>query len=271
MPKYIVCCHPIFAENAVCLSNKVDIPIINKIDPVEGDVYIIFGAHMMSEQFVELQKRVKVGYIILNSEPENNMYLKNKSYIHLLKTNPVFGYDKPSIEYLKSEFNVNCLSSFYFEFMKVAEEDTERPIDILFVGTKSEEREALKLSLERKYPSKKIVFVFDESLLASDKMKNALLNAKIVINTPFYKNKSLETHRIHNALSAGCIVVSHNECHSDLLKYYDEYITFTDSLVDFDFDDVKPKKPYEDLVKDLAYRFLPHFLHILNKICDTNI
>jgi hypothetical protein len=44
MPKYIVCCHPIFGENAVCLSQKLDIPIITKLDAKEGDVYIIFGA-----------------------------------------------------------------------------------------------------------------------------------------------------------------------------------------------------------------------------------
>jgi hypothetical protein len=102
MPKYIVCCHPIFGENAVCLSQKLDIPIITKLDAKEGDVYIIFGAHMLAEQLVELQRNVKVGYILLNGEPEGNMYLKQKSYIQLMKNNPVYGYDKPSVDYLKS-------------------------------------------------------------------------------------------------------------------------------------------------------------------------
>ena len=269
MPKYIVCCHPIFGENAVCLSQKLDIPIITKLDAKEGDVYIIFGAHMLAEQLVELQRNVKVGYILLNGEPEGNMYLKKKSYIQLMKNNPVYGYDKPSVDYLKSEFGVNCLSSFYFEFMGVAEADHERPIDILFVGTKSKDREDLRINLERKYPDKKIMFVFDDSLFSPEKMKSALLNAKIVINAPFYKNKSLETHRIHNALSAGCMVVSHDDCHEDLLKYYSDYITFTDNLADFDYDSVEPKKPYPVLVKDLANRFLPHFLFMTNKICGS--
>jgi len=270
MPKYIVCCHPIFGENALCLSKKLDIPIITKLDAKEGDVYIIFGAHMFADQLLELQRNVKVGYIILNGEPEGNMYLKQKSYIQLMKNNPVYGYDKPSVDYLKSEFGVNCLSSFYFEFMGVEESDDERPIDILFVGTKSQDREDLRISLERKYPDKKIMFVFDESLLAPEKMKSALLNAKIVINAPFYKNKSLESHRIHNALSAGCMVVSHDDCHEDLIKYYSDYVSFTDSLSDFDFDSVEPKKPYSVLVKDLANRFLPHFLWITNKICGND-
>ena len=270
MPKYIVCCHPIFGENAVCLSQKLDIPIITKLDAKEGDVYIIFGAHMLAEQLVDLQRNVKVGYIILNGEPEGNMFLKQKSYIQLMKNNPVYGYDKPSVDYLKSEFGVNCLSSFYFEFMGVAEADHERPIDILFVGTKSKDREDLRINLERKYPDKKIMFVFDESLLAPEKMKSALLNAKIVINIGFYKNKSLETHRIHNALSAGCMVVSHDDCHEDLLKYYSDYITFTDNLADFDYDSVEPKKAYSVLVKDLANRFLPHFLFMTNKICGND-
>jgi len=269
MPKYIVCCHPIFGENAVCLSKKLDIPIITKLDAKEGDVYIIFGAHMFAEQLVELQRNVKVGYILLNGEPEGNMYLKQKSYIQLMKTNPVYGYDKPSVDYLKSEFGINCLSSFYFEFMGVEESDDERSIDLLFVGTKSKDRDDLRINLERKYPDKKIMFVFDDSLLSPEKMKSALLNARIVINAPFYKNKSLETHRIHNALSAGCMVVSHDDCHEDLLKYYSDYITFTDNLADFDFDSVEPKKPYSVLVKDLANRFLPHMIHITNKICGS--
>lgn len=188
-----------------------------------------------------------------------------------MKSNPVYGYDKPSIDHLKSELGVNCLSSFYFEFMGFEEDDHERPIDILFVGTKSQERELLGVTLEKMYPSKKVMFVFDDSLLAPDKMKNALLNAKIVINLGFYKNKSLETHRIHNALSAGCMVVSHDDCHKDLINYYSEYVTFTENLKEFDYDSVEPKKPYSDLVKDLANRFLPHFIHITNKICDISI
>jgi len=267
--KYIVCCHPIFGENAVCLSKKLEIPIIQKLEPIAGDVYIIFGAHMYAEQLLELQRNVKVGYILLNSEPENNMYLKQKSYIKLMKSNPVYGYDKPSIDHLKSELGVNCLSSFYFEFMGIEEDGHERPIDIIFIGTKSPERELLDVTLKKKYPSKKIMFVFDDSLLAPNDMKNALLNAKIVINLGFYKNKSLETHRLHNALSAGCMVVSHNDCHEDLIKYYSDYVTFTDNLSEFDFDSVEPKKPYSDLVKDLANRFLPHFIHITNKICES--
>jgi energy-converting hydrogenase Eha subunit H len=50
--KYIVCCHPIFGENALCLSKKLDIPIITKLEPIAGDVYIIFGAHMLSDELV---------------------------------------------------------------------------------------------------------------------------------------------------------------------------------------------------------------------------
>ena len=271
MPKYIVCAHPIFGENAVCLSKKLDIPILTKIEAIAGDVYIIFGAHMIADQLLELQRNVKVGYIILNGEPQGNMYLRQKSYIQLMKSNPVYGYDKPSIDHLKSELGVNCLSSFYFEFMGIEEDGHDRPIDIIFIGTKSQERENLRVTLEKKYPSKKIMFVFDDSLLAPEKMKNALMNAKIVINSPFYKNKSLETHRLHNALSAGCMVVSHNDCHEDLIKYYGEYVTFTDNLVDFDYDSVKPKKEYSALVKDLANRFLPHFIHITNKISEFSI
>jgi hypothetical protein len=50
--KYIVCCHPIFGENALCLSKKLDIPIITKLEPIAGDVYIIFGSHMLPDELL---------------------------------------------------------------------------------------------------------------------------------------------------------------------------------------------------------------------------
>jgi hypothetical protein len=68
------------------------------------------------------------------------------------------------------------------------------------------------------------------------------------------------------------MVVSHNDCHPDLIKYYSDYVTFTENMsFEFDYDLVKPKKPYSELVKDLANRFLPHFIHITDKICSISI
>jgi hypothetical protein len=67
------------------------------------------------------------------------------------------------------------------------------------------------------------------------------------------------------------MVVSHNDCHEDLIKYYGEYVTFTENLKEFDYDSVEPKKPYSDLVKDLANRFLPHMIWVTNKISKFSI
>jgi len=268
--KYIVCAHKIFNENAECLSQKINVPITSTIDAKAGDVYIIFGAHVIADKLLMLQRDVKVGYIILNSEPENNMYLKNKYYISLMKSNPVFCYDKPSGDNLKKEFGINCFSSFFFEFMKI-DYDQERPIDILFVGTQSAERVAIRDALKKKYPEKKIEFVFDEALIDANKMKQALALSKVVLNIPFYSNDSLETHRIHNALSCGCKVLSHNKCEDTLRRFYEQYVTFCDDVTNFDFETIKEKGSYEDLVKILSQMFYPHMLHTIKRICGDSI
>ena len=268
--KYIVCAHQIFNENAECLSQKIKVPITSTINAKEGDVYIIFGAHMIADKLLMLQREVKVGFIILNSEPENNMYLKNKYYITLMKSNPVFCYDKPSGDHLKQEFGFNCFSSFFFEFMKI-DHDGERPIDILFVGTQSPVRVAIRDNLKKKYPDKKIEFVFDGSLLDANKMKQALALSKVCLNIPFYNNDSLETHRIHNALSCGCNVLSYDKCDETIRRFYEPYVTFCSDIVDFDIDSIAEKGAYEDLVKMLSQLFYPHMLFTINKICgDSN-
>ena len=82
--------------------------------------------------------------------------------------------------------------------------------------------------------------------------------AKWVINIPYYENdNNLETHRIHNALSAGCNVVSFKSGDKNTDEFYEDYIYFSDNLVEFfKSHEVKEKKNYEERL-GVKFRVLP--------------
>jgi hypothetical protein len=267
----VLSCHVIFNEPAMIYARKLKLELVSgDFKPVEGDVFVVFGAHCVSLQLYETQKRLKVGYIIMNSEQPDSHLIRDKFYISLLKSNPVFDYSQCSTDYLKRVHGVNVLSHYFFEFMKIHSKE-ERKIDILFVGSICSERQKIQERLISKYPNKKIHFVFDWSLKSPNDLKNAYLNSKYVINIPIYNSNSLETHRINNALSCGCHVVSHNKTDSKTIEFYDDYIHFVNDILDFDFDEEpEDKKPYEDMIKILSQMLLTHNLFVMNQITEKN-
>ena len=93
-----------------------------------------------------------------------------------------------------------------------------------------------------------------------------LTQVKYVLNIPFYENSSLETHRIHRALSASCKVLSLKP----YLKYeeegYDEYVIFVDSLDDFVFGDVKEFNEWTLLMEKVGIKVLNHNLATIQNL-----
>jgi len=93
----------------------------------------------------------------------------------------------------------------------------------------------------------------DWSLTEPIKVKEKLSEAKYVLNIPYYTQNSLETHRVNNALSCGATVVSLNSKDAQADAYYNDYIYFTDDLIEFfKNEDEVSKKSYEELIKDLT-------------------
>ena len=62
-------------------------------------------------------------------------------------------------------------------------------------------------------------------------MIKALLHCKIVINIPCYEASALECHRINQAITCGCKVISTRSACKVLDKEYESYVTFTDDIV----------------------------------------
>lgn len=260
---HIVNLNEIFAENAHCLSIRLGLDVVKDFNPITNHTYIIFAAHEQAPTLYSCQLALgKEGkpfkFIIINGEPPQSPHLRNKYYIELMRGNIVWDYHEKSATYLKS-LGIRVYSQYCFEFLH-NEGEAHRPIDILFVGSRNDRREALYKKLQERYPEKNIVFDMDWKYKNHNHLRTVLQSAKVVLNIPFYESGILETHRIHSALSAGCQVVSLYSGHKPTDDFYSPYIYFAHDLFEL-FDGGQP------LTAKLGY---PHLVNALNPTIQHN-
>ena len=278
----IISAHSIFNENAIVLSQKFKWKLETDFDPQPNDLYIVYGAHELAHQLLEVQfrKNNSFGYIIMNSEQTESQFLKNKYYLSLMKRNIVFDYNTLTTEYLKENHGIKVLSYFYFEFMKckdsvpttlideVKGEPIRRIYDVCFIGSKNERREKLIQDLQEKHPDLKFYVDFEWKHKNADSLTKILQQCKVVLNIPYYENNPLETHRIHKALACGCEVISLKSADEDANEFYKDYITITDDISSCLVDGVVKGSPlsYEELIKNLSQKFNPHMCFIIGHV-----
>ena len=270
--KYIISLHPIFQENALILSQRTGLELKATFDPKENDLVIVFGGHDKSSELLYLQKQkdFKFGYIIIATEQMNSVVYDNKNYITLLKKNLVFPFSFEISKQLKLKYEIDSHSLYFFDFFNI--EDTidfkDRPIDFFFCGCKSDLRDKQIELLRKKMPDKKIEVDYDYSYTTPLELMKKLTQVKYVLNIPFYENSSLETHRIHRALSASCKVLSLKP----YLKYeeegYDEYVIFVDSLDDFKDrrEGTEPLNEWSLLMEKVGNKVLNHNLATIQNL-----
>jgi hypothetical protein len=251
----IMSCDASMNEFAIVMSQKLGIPLIQgEIAPKEGEVYIVLGGQYATAGLINLQKNHKVGYIIYNSET----VFRDKFYLQLLKSNPVFDCEQHTTDILKKEHGINVLSHFFYEFIKV--EGTERPVDI---GIISKSETELVEKLQKKYPDKKVSHVLVKDIKNPQNLKEIMSSCKTFVNV---NEGSFNTYMINQALACGCRVVSHNQADSYTLKFYEEYVTTTDIIEEHDFNSDEEFKPYEELVKQLTRMMTGHNHAIISRI-----
>ena len=173
----------------------------------------------------------------MNSEPPNSQFIQNKFYLELMKNNVVFDYHNQSASYLKKVHNINIKSFHFFDFPEYKEEqEPERTIDILFVGTKTARRETIFKKLKEAYPNKTIEFVFDWSLSAP-------------------VNMTIRRFTIHNNITN---------------DFYEDYVYMTHDIVEvFNEDLTGNKKPYHELSKFLTQKLTTHNNWYISKIFEN--
>jgi hypothetical protein len=262
--------HNVFNENAVVLSQKNKWTLEKEFNPQANDLYIVFGAHELAHQLLEIQyrKNSSFGYIILNSEQIHSQFFKNKYYIQLMKRNVVCDYNTLTCDYLRQNFDIKVFSYYHFEFMKFPEEQ-QRIYDVCFIGTKNQHREETLNKLQEQFPNLKFYIDLEWKHSSSDSLTKILSQCKVVLNMPFYQDNALETHRINKALACGCQVVSTFSKDKDADEFYKDYIYFSDDLergIIYQQESKVPKKSYEDLVKALNQKITPHFLFVITQV-----
>lgn len=262
----IISGHSVFNENAVVLSQKFGWKLETTFDPQDKDLYIVFGAHELAHQLLEIQyrKNNSFGYVILNSEQINSQFMKNKYYIALMKKNVVCDYNTLTSQYLKETHDIKVLSYFFFEFMKF-DIEKDRIYDVAFIGSRTEKRERIMKELQEKHPDLKFYVDFDWKHKAPESMTEILHQCKTVLNIPYYENNALETHRVHKALACGCNVVSLKSAEEDANDFYKDYIHFTDDNFDCILETTE-KKEYEELIKTLSGKFNQHLHFVIDQI-----
>ena len=116
-------------------------------------------------------------------------------------------------------------------------------------------------------PDLNIRAVFDYSLREPIDMIKALLQTKIVLNIPCYDASSLECHRINQAITCGCKVISTRSACKELNKEYGPYVTFTDNIVkhvnELKIDENDNYDIYKRWIKEYARPMVNNFIETI--------
>lgn len=262
---YIVSFHLIFNENANILAKRMNIPYIIDFIPKKDDLIIIFGAHEQANALYALQEQIKFKCILIQSEQYESKIFDNKFYIELLKNNYILDWSRYNIERFKQQMDIKVYSFYYYDFFMF--EHKNRPIDFFFCGAHSPEREFRLNQFKLQNPGFTYEFDFSNNHLLFNELNNKLAKVKYVINLPYYKNNSLETHRINKALASGCQVISIYSSDLYLNEKYKDYIHFVNDLSDFcPLLELFPKKDYNDFMKTYAESQILHNVNALQYI-----
>ena len=256
----------IFVENAIELAKHYNFTYTETIDFDDNETYIIFGTHEQDYAYKLLlyKYKNKKDYIVINSEQPTSVVFNNKYYQQLLRVSRVVDYNSLSVDVINKTVNSSAKCCYFFDF-PINTPNKNKEYDIVFIGSHSNTRENVYNCLRRKYPDKNILFDFGYNYKKIDKLTNLLVNTKIVLNIPYYSDGILEVHRINKALSCGCTVVSTRGKDEYVNKLYEDYIHFTDDLLNFEYDNLESKYEYHNL-KSLFYKkYTFDFLQIVNK------
>jgi hypothetical protein len=249
---YIVSFNEIFNENAAVLSNRLGIKFVQDMDPKENDIIIVFGAIFVADVLVLLKKKIKLEFIIIQSEQYNSKAFDNKYYVELLTNSVAFDWSKLNIKRLKNHLPTLFYGLYYYDCFvpETIPLFETRPIDFFFYGSLSKEREKILLDFKKDNSQYNIEIDLSFSYASTSRLNEKLSQVKYVINVPYCKDNALETHRINKALSFGCKVISVLSADTELNDKYNDYVYFVPYLSDFSLlIEQPPKKTYSQLAE----------------------
>ena len=256
---YIISFHVIFNENANILAKRLNVPYVVDFNPKENDLIIVFGSHEQAINLCALQEQIKFKCILVQSEQYESKTFDNKYYIQLLKNNYVLDWSRHNVERMKKQMDIKVISFYYYDYFVL--ENQNRPVDFFFCGAPSPERESKLYQFKLQNSNMGYTFEFDFSgnYMNFSDLNKKLSEVKYVINLPYYKNNSLETHRINKALASGCQVISIPSSDTYLNEKYKDFVHFVNDLNDFcPLLEPIPKKSYKEMMKLYAETQILH-------------
>lgn len=164
--------------------------------------------------------------IFFQMEQHTSRWFTRKYYKLLNKANIIFDYSIENIEKLLKK-NIPFSKLFYmpisFNLTENCPNILERKNDILFYGdTSSPRRKKILNAIGQHYKVKIITDLFGEEI------KKELLESKIVLNIHYYQQSVLETTRLYEAISHGCIVISESSPDIDQYPLLKEVVNYID-------------------------------------------
>lgn len=276
----ILCFHSIFLENSLILSQRSGFKFVDgKYEPADGDLLIIFGSHEEPHLLLKVLEDFKnIVVVVIQTEQITSQHFENKYYLSLLRHNRcyVFDWSEYNANKLKSKFDIKPISLYSFDFYgkEPYPELKDRPIDILFCGAKTPKREKVINELKNNYPDYKFFVDFSYGLTEPNKINSVLCKSKIVLNIPSCEDNALETHRIIQAKSCGCEVLTYYSSCDDLNKSYSHYCHFSNNfnkaLKDINKIIDNPKKNHKEWNKDINQFTIADNVEKLKKIISLH-
>lgn len=224
--------HQVLCESAYGIAHALELMSINNevlfsedrkfVDT--GDIFIVVGVH----HFEKLPKN----YIVAQTEQPGSNWFNPSLYkaldgaMGIIDFSPKLNEKWCSLGYNSYYVPIRIPMDMFIDTgaKDIFFTDTPKNIDVLFYGGRRDRRVKLEKRLKKKFPKKKIVFRYYD--LFGEERENFISRSKIVLNTHFWPQSSLETHRIEYLMARGKCVVSEPSMDEDLDAEYAGAVTF---------------------------------------------
>lgn len=224
-------------ETLLIVNNKLETYILNYLNEKNTYIFLIGINHIININNINLSDKLINKIIIYQIEQLNqNNFVYNQlssNVINIMKKcYALFDYSKVNINYYPKELkeNVKLVSPIIKYNNLLNNENIEKNITILFIGTLNERRRKILYAL-KKYNiynnlNHNIIIV---SKVFNNELIQIIKKSKIIINLHYFNNALLEVFRIHDLLSYNCKILSeipNNKEEFELIEKYNKVVSF---------------------------------------------
>lgn len=189
-----------------------------------GAVNFVLGAHLGFDP--ALRQRYSCIFVNLEQLGDGGASV-SPAYMALLQTSAVVDYDAANVPaYAEVLGDVQIMPLLHAPYLAPAQTLAleDRPIDLLFIGSLNPRRQAI---IERIESTGVQVTLFDHALYGPER-DDFIMQAKAVLNTPFYDSARFEQARVSHCLSLGTPVISERRPMGGHHPAFEQSVTWVD-------------------------------------------